>query len=71
MKTDIPFLQSIRRDRFFLLAGPCVIENEEMPFQIAEKLVALTSKYEIPFVFKGSYKKPTAHAWIPFRELVI
>jgi 2-dehydro-3-deoxyphosphooctonate aldolase (KDO 8-P synthase) len=57
MKTDIPFLQSIRRGRFFLLAGPCVIENEEMPFQIAEKLTALTSKHEIPFVFKASYKK--------------
>jgi 2-dehydro-3-deoxyphosphooctonate aldolase (KDO 8-P synthase) len=57
MKTDIPFLQLIRRDRFFLMAGPCVVENEKMPFEIAEKLVALAQKHEIPFVFKASYKK--------------
>jgi 2-dehydro-3-deoxyphosphooctonate aldolase (KDO 8-P synthase) len=57
MKTDVPFLQSIRRDRFFLMAGPCVVENEKMPFEIAEKLVALAQKHEIPFVFKASYKK--------------
>lgn len=44
-------------DNFFLLAGPCVIENEEMALQIAEKIVDITSKLNIPYIFKGSYRK--------------
>ena len=44
-------------DNFFLLAGPCVIENEEMAMRIAEKIVAMTSDRNIPYVFKGSYRK--------------
>ncbi len=44
-------------DNFFLIAGPCVIENKEMPFEIAEKLIGITNKYNIPFVFKASYRK--------------
>lgn len=42
---------------FFLLAGPCVIEGEEMALRIADKISALTRKLEIPYVFKGSYRK--------------
>ncbi len=42
---------------FFLLAGPCAIEGEEMAFQIAEKLVAISDKLQIPLIFKGSFKK--------------
>uniref|UniRef100_UPI004049058D 3-deoxy-8-phosphooctulonate synthase n=1 Tax=Gelidibacter sp. TaxID=2018083 RepID=UPI004049058D len=44
-------------DNFFLLAGPCAIEGEEMALRIAEKIVAITNKLEIPYVFKGSFKK--------------
>lgn len=44
-------------DNFFLIAGPCVIENKEMPFEIAEKLIEITNKYNISFVFKASYRK--------------
>ena len=44
-------------DNFFLLAGPCVIENEELPFQIAERIKDITDKLKIPFIFKASYKK--------------
>ncbi|MBR4148084.1 MAG: 3-deoxy-8-phosphooctulonate synthase [Bacteroidales bacterium] len=43
--------------RFFLLAGPCVIEDEQSPLRIAETLVACCSKLGIPFVFKASYRK--------------
>ena len=50
---------------FFLLAGPCVIEGEEMAMRIAERIVTITEKLQIPYVFKGSYPKPTAPAWIP------
>lgn len=44
-------------DLFFLIAGPCVIENELMAMNIAEKIVEITKKLNIPYVFKGSYKK--------------
>lgn len=44
-------------DNFFLLAGPCVIEGETMALEIAEKIVEVTSRLGIPYVFKGSYRK--------------
>lgn len=44
-------------DRFFLLAGPCVIESEEMALKIAERIAGITEKLKIPYVFKGSYRK--------------
>ena len=54
---NIPLIKNIESDNFFLLAGPCAIENEEMAFRIAEKLVEITDSLKIPFVFKGSFKK--------------
>ena len=51
------FLQSLRPDRFFLLAGPCVIEDETSPLFIAETLKTICEKLDIPLVFKGSYRK--------------
>lgn len=42
---------------FFLLAGPCVIEGEEMALRIAERITTLTDRLHIPYVFKGSYRK--------------
>lgn len=42
---------------FFLLAGPCVIEGEDMAMRIAEKCVGITSRLGIPYAFKGSFKK--------------
>lgn len=44
-------------ENFFLLAGPCVIEGEDMAMRIAEKVVAMTGDRNIPYVFKGSYRK--------------
>ncbi len=44
-------------DMFFLLASPCVIEGEEMALRIAEHIIGLTTKWNIPYVFKGSFKK--------------
>ena len=46
-----------RDDMFFLLAGPCVIEGEDMALRIAERVVKITDKLHIPYVFKGSYRK--------------
>src|SRR5574344_1752779 len=54
---DYNFLKDLRPDRFFLLAGPCVIEDEHSPFTIAEALVKITKSLDIPLVFKGSYRK--------------
>lgn len=53
----IPKIKHCESDNFFLLAGPCVIENESMPYEIAEKIIEITDKLNIPFVFKASYKK--------------
>lgn len=44
-------------DNFFLLAGPCVIEGEEMAMRIAERVKSVTDRLHIPYVFKGSYRK--------------
>ena len=53
----IPKIKHTNSNNFFLLAGPCAIEGEEMAMQIAEKIVKITDKLEIPYIFKGSFKK--------------
>ena len=53
----IPKLKHTQSNNFFLLAGPCAIEGEEMALRIAEKIVGITNKLEIPYIFKGSFKK--------------
>lgn len=50
-------ISDLNNDNFFLLAGPCVIEGEEMALDIAEKIMNITTKLNIPYVFKGSYRK--------------
>lgn len=51
------YLKSNDNGNFFLLAGPCVIEGEEMALDIAEQMLEITSSLHIPYVFKGSYRK--------------
>lgn len=51
------YLASSATGNFFLLAGPCVIEGEKMTLEIAEKALEATSRFNIPYVFKGSYRK--------------
>lgn len=53
----IPQIKYTHLDNFFLLCGPCAIENEDMALRIAERIVTITDKLEIPYVFKGSFKK--------------
>jgi len=53
----ISFHNLINKESFFLLAGPCVIENEQMALHIAEKIYNITGKLNIPYIYKGSYKK--------------
>ena len=53
----IPKLKYLADNNFFLMAGPCCIEGEEMAFDIADKMVAICDKLHIPYIFKGSYRK--------------
>lgn len=54
---NIPGIKHLDSNNFFLLSGPCAIEGEEMALRIAEKIVEVTDKLQIPYVFKGSFKK--------------
>jgi 2-dehydro-3-deoxyphosphooctonate aldolase (KDO 8-P synthase) len=53
----IPKIKHLNSGNFFLIAGPCVIENKVMPFEIAQKIMTITNRLQIPFIFKSSYKK--------------
>ncbi|WP_329904020.1 3-deoxy-8-phosphooctulonate synthase [Porphyromonas pogonae] len=53
----ITYKDLVKSSRFFLMAGPCAIESEEMAMQIAERIVNITTKLNIPYIFKGSYRK--------------
>ena len=55
--SEIPNIKHTNSNNFFLLCGPCAIEGEEMALRIAEKVINITNKLEIPYIFKGSFKK--------------
>ena len=57
MIDKIKNIKHLKSNHFFLMAGPCAIEGEEMAFEIAEKILDITNRLEIPFIFKGSFKK--------------
>lgn len=54
---EIPKIRYAESGNFLLIAGPCVVENETMPLQIAERIMKICERYRIPFIFKASYKK--------------
>lgn len=47
----------LNKPGFFLIAGPCVVENKEITFETAEKIKEVCTKFNIPFIFKSSYRK--------------
>lgn len=49
--------QQFNKDSFFLIAGPCVVESEEVVYEVAEEVFALCKRYSIPYVLKASYRK--------------
>lgn len=56
----IPAIKQLKfteSQNFFLMAGPCAIEGEKLAMEIAEKIVEITNRLEIPYIFKGSYRK--------------
>ena len=54
---NIPKLKHNKSNNFFLIAGPCAIEGDKMANRIAQEILTITNKLEIPFIFKGSFKK--------------
>lgn len=54
---SLPKLSQYNSNQFFLIAGPCVVENSEMPMAIAKELKLICEELEIPFIFKASYRK--------------
>ena len=57
MYPHLPNLKHTETGNFFLIAGPCVIEDHENPFEVCERLVQITDRLGIPFAFKASYRK--------------
>lgn len=61
MKTRIPGIENLKfsdnSDSFLLIAGPCVVESEELVLSVADRLTGLSDKYRIPLIFKSSYRK--------------
>jgi len=57
MLENLPYIKNPDSDQFFLIAGPCVVENEELCFQVAEKVSGLCDQLNIPYIFKASYRK--------------
>ncbi len=57
MIQNIPNIKHTHSGNFFLLAGPCVVESEELVFHVAGKILEITDNLQIPFIFKASYRK--------------
>lgn len=54
---DLKTLRYVNTQHFFLMAGPCVVESEEMCMRIAERCIGLTDQLNLPYIFKASYRK--------------
>ena len=57
IKQILPGVKHADSGNFFLMAGPCAIEGEDIALRIAERIVTLTDQLNIPYIFKGSYRK--------------
>lgn len=57
MFPELPDFSTVNNDNFFLIAGPCVVESEEITLRIAREIKSICNELEIPFCFKASYKK--------------
>src|SRR5690606_28023456 len=57
MIQNLPKIKHKDSPNFFLIAGPCAIENEDTPRRIVEKVIKITDELNIPYIFKGSFKK--------------
>ena len=68
MYPSLPQLHHTDTDNFFLLAGPCVVEDHENPFVVCERLTTICNRLHIPFAFKASYRKANRSSFPVLRE---
>ena len=66
---NIDNLKKLRNDRFVLIAGPCVIEDADIPLQIAERLAELCEDLDVPLIYKASYRKANRSRADSFRGI--
>jgi 2-dehydro-3-deoxyphosphooctonate aldolase (KDO 8-P synthase) len=57
MLENLPLIKNLDSDQFFLIAGPCVVEDESLCFRVAETVSAICEGLKIPYIFKASYRK--------------
>ena len=57
MLETLPYIKNLQTGNFFLIAGPCVVESENVCFQVAKHMISVTDKLGIPYIFKSSYRK--------------
>lgn len=57
MISQLPNIKHTESGNFFLIAGPCVVEGEDLVFEVAEKVKAIADRLQIPYIFKASYRK--------------
>jgi 2-dehydro-3-deoxyphosphooctonate aldolase (KDO 8-P synthase) len=57
MLNTLKYIKHTDSGNFFLIAGPCVVESEEICFAVAEKMTRITNDLQIPYIFKASFKK--------------
>jgi 2-dehydro-3-deoxyphosphooctonate aldolase (KDO 8-P synthase) len=57
MLKQLPYIKHLETDNFFLIAGPCVIENENVCMEVARHVIGITDELGIPYIFKSSYRK--------------
>lgn len=69
MMTSIPEIKTDQHNNFFLMAGPCVVEGEDIVMRIAERVAGITSRLNIPLIFKGSYRKANRSRADSFRGI--
>jgi 2-dehydro-3-deoxyphosphooctonate aldolase (KDO 8-P synthase) len=62
-------IKHLSSGNFFLIAGPCVVEDENMPFFIADKVSAICDRLQIPYIFKASFKKANRSKLDSFRGI--
>ncbi len=61
--------QSYDETSFFLIAGPCVVESEELLMEVADKVYSICKNFGIPYIFKASYRKANRTSGTSFTGL--
>ena len=57
MLEKLPYIKHLETGNFFLIAGPCVVESENICMEVARHVISITDELGIPYIFKSSYRK--------------